>query len=403
MEQVPLGAQFVVDGFFWLQVAGGGTGRQRVAVGSFAYQATGWRGRCGIRGVDAGVLHRLPHQAGLPVEELTVVLDLGAPGDGVGVGFGVKGVVAQPHVQQPFRIELNGVEHVRGAAGGLGVGTVVVARDAAVPGVVRVRVAQRRALAAQAALGRCAHRVGVRADGVAADTGFFAGKFQAGGVSVLEAQGLEAAKQIGLVGGCGRGGDTAVGATPDGAVAVDVELAVIRLSEHIVLAGAAVAQGVLERDVVVQVVFDGERADVRTGLAEVTAFQTVEVVAVAAVVGFVMHVGCSGRRTVAVGNPRIRQVITFHMVVAEVDTGRCAQAKSQRRRNAPTVVIHRVAAGHVLFMAHQVQAECRAVVQELAVHVEHVAAGLVGAVGKAAVGEVPRLWGLAHQVEAATG
>ena len=220
---------------------------------------------------------------------------------------------------------------------------------------------------------------------------------------MLEAQGLEAAKQIGLVGGCGRGGDTAVGATPDGAIAVDVELAVIRLSEHIVLAGAAVAQGVFERHVVVQVVLDGERADVGASLAEVTAFQTVEVVAVAAIVGFVMHVGRGGRRTVAVGNPRIRQVITFHMVVAEVDAGRCAQAKGQRRCHAPTVVVHRIAASHVLFMAHQVQAEGRAVVQELAVHVEHVAAGLVGAVGKAAVGEVPRLWGLAHQVEAATG
>ena len=91
------------------------------------------------------------------------------------------------------------------------------------------------------------------------------------------------------------------------------------------------------------------------------------------------------------------------MVVAEVDTGRCAQAKRQRRCHAPTVVIHRVAASDVLFMAHQVQTEGGAVVQELAVHVEHVAAGLVGAVGKAAVGEVPRLWGLAHQVEAATG
>ena len=147
VEQVPFGAQFVVDGFFWLQVAGGSTGRQRVAVGTFAYQATGWRGRCGVRGVDAAVLHRLPDKAGLPVKELTVVLDLAAgfyrrARHCVGVGFGVKGVVAQAHVQQPFRIELDGIEHVRGAAGGFGVGAVVVAGDAAVPGIVGVWVAQ---------------------------------------------------------------------------------------------------------------------------------------------------------------------------------------------------------------------------------------------------------------------
>ncbi|RMQ82185.1 hypothetical protein ALP97_05233 [Pseudomonas salomonii] len=162
------------------------------------------------------------------------------------------------------------------------------------------------------------------------------------------------------------------------------------------------AQGVFQRHVVVQVVLDGERADVGAGLAEIAIFQAVEVVAVAAVGGLVMPVGSGGRRAVAIRNARVREVVAFHVVVAEVDAGRCAQAEGQRRCHAPAVVVDGVAAGHILFVAHQVQTE-RGVVEELTVHVEYVAAGLVGAVGKAAVGEVTRLWRLAHQVDAAAG
>ena len=220
---------------------------------------------------------------------------------------------------------------------------------------------------------------------------------------MLEAQRLETAKQIGLVGGRCRSGDACVGTAPHSAVLVHVELAVIRLGEDVVLAGAAMTQGVFQRHGVAQVVLDGDGADIGAGLTEVAVLEAVEVAAVTAVGRFVVHVGGGRGRAVGVGNPRVRQVVAFHVVVAEVDAGRRAQAKGQRRCHAPTVVVHRVAAGHVLFVAHQVQAERRAVIQELTVHIQHVAAGLVGAVGEAAVGEVPRLGGLAHQVEAAAG
>src|SRR5471032_620945 len=400
VEQVPLGAQLVVDGFFGFQVAGVDAGNEAVGFLAFTDHAAGRRCRGGVGGVDAAVLQRFPDQARLPVEELAVVLDFAAPRGGVGVSFGVEGVVAQAEVQQPFRVQLKGIEHVGGAAGGLGVGAVVVARDAAGPGVIRRRVAQRGALPAQAAFGHGAGRVGVRADCVAADAGFFAGEFQAGGVRVLHARQLETAEQVGLVGGGVGGRHSRVSKAPHGAETADVALAVVRLSEHVVLAGAAMAQGVFQRHVVVQVVLDGERADIGAGLAEVAVFQAVEVVAVAAIGGFVVPVGSGGRRAVAVGNARVRQVVAFHVVVAEVDARRRAQAEGQRRRYTPAVIVDDIAASHVLLVAHQVQAE-RGVVEELAVHVEHVAAGLVGAVGETTVGEVARLWRFTHQVDAA--
>ena len=75
VEHVPLGAQFVVDGFFRLQVAGDGAawGNQAVAFNAFTHHAA-WRcsrGRVGQ--VNAAVIQWLPDQAGLPVEEMAVV------------------------------------------------------------------------------------------------------------------------------------------------------------------------------------------------------------------------------------------------------------------------------------------------------------------------------------------
>lgn len=65
----------------------------------------------------------------------------------------------------------------------------------------------------------------------------------------------------------------------------------------------------------------------------------------------------------------------------------------------PAVVVDRLTASDILLVAHQVQAE-RCGVQELAVYIQ-AAAGLVGAIGEAAVEEVTRLGGLAHHVQAA--
>ncbi|MDT4850878.1 hypothetical protein FQZ97_850430 [compost metagenome] len=109
-----------------------------------------------------------------------------------------------------------------------------------------------------------------------------------------------------------------------------------------------------------------------------------------------------GAHRVAVGNPRVRQVVAFQVVVVQVHAGVGAQAEGQRRRHAPTVVVDLVAAGDVALVAHQVEAE-RAAVEELPVDIGSVALGLVGAPGEAAVGEVVGAGTLAHQVDAAAG
>ena len=142
-------------------------------------------------------------------------------------------------------------------------------------------------------------------------------------------------------------------------------------------------------------------ADVHAGLAEVTVFQAVEVFAVAAIVRFVVGVNSGlGTVAVAVWNARVRQVVAFQVVIADVQAVFSAQAEGQRWRYAPAVVVDRLTASDILLVAHQVQAE-RCGVQELAVYIQGVAAGLVGAVGEAAVEEVTRLGGLAHHVQAA--
>ncbi|MNF71567.1 hypothetical protein D3C84_535190 [compost metagenome] len=86
------------------------------------------------------------------------------------------------------------------------------------------------------------------------------------------------------------------------------------------------------------------------------------------------------------------------MVVIQAQAGFGAQAKDQRRRYAPTVIVDLVAAGDVAFVTHQVQAE-RGGVEELIVAIEGVALGLVRAPGEASVGGVAHVGAFAHQVD----
>jgi len=323
-------------------------------------------------------------------------------------------VVAQAHVHQPLLGQLQRVEHVQRVGVGLGVGAGVVARDRTVPRIVRVRVRQRGAvvIARGANHRRCAvaagrhigrTRRGVGVDVVRGFLALLACVFDTGGEAVLETGHVEGAEQVGLVGGGFGVAHPRVGPTPDAAV-VDVALAVVRLGEDVILHAAAVAQGVLDGQRIVQVVLDGEGRGVGAALAEV-AIQTIEVVVIAPGVWLVrVGLGACGRTTGwnGVRDARVRGVVAFQMVVVEVYTGIGAQAEGQRRRDAPTVVIDLVATGDVALVAHQVETAGSAVV-ELVVAVEGVALGLVGAVGEAAVEGVAQVRFLAHQVDAAAG
>ncbi|MNS48129.1 hypothetical protein D3C72_806860 [compost metagenome] len=165
------------------------------------------------------------------------------------------------------------------------------------------------------------------------------------------------------------------------------------------------AQGVLDGQRIAQIVFDGDGRGIGAALAEVAAIETVEVAAVAAVlrlvrVGLGTGSGASGRDRIR--NTRVRGVVAFQMVVVEVDAGVGAQAKGQRRCDAPTVVIDAVAAGDVAFVAHQVQTAGDGV-GELVVAVHGVTLGLVGAPGVATVERIAQVRFLAHQVDAAAG
>ncbi|MNE39110.1 hypothetical protein D3C80_1330410 [compost metagenome] len=150
VEQVPLGADFVVGGFLWLHVAGqqvavtvrGAT--QRVAFCTFAEHRAWWRCRSGVGNVDTAVFGRFPHQAQLAGHELADILAFGGGGASgvVGLVVGVEVVVAQAHVDQPLGGKLQSVENVDRPGLAVGGGAGVVARDGTVPRVIRVRVAQ---------------------------------------------------------------------------------------------------------------------------------------------------------------------------------------------------------------------------------------------------------------------
>src|SRR5690606_7713001 len=96
----------------------------------------------------------------------------------------------------------------------------------------------------------------------------------------------------------------------------------------------------------------------------------------------------------------IRHVVSFQVVVIELDPRVGAQAESERRRNAPTADVDVIAPGNVGMVLHQVQTERRGV-GELLVQVSGVALGLVGAKGIATVVGVAQVSALGDQVQAA--
>ena len=163
------------------------------------------------------------------------------------------------------------------------------------------------------------------------------------------------------------------------------------------------AQGVLDVQVFAEVVFKRKSSDIGAGFAEITIFQAVEIAAVATVVRLVRAVcgmGFAHRETVR--NTRVRQVVTFHVVVIDVDPGIGAQAKRQGRSNTPAVVIDIVATGHIAFVAHQVQTTGNGIA-ELIVTVQGIALGLIRAPGVAAIKRITQMGFLADHVDGAAG
>ncbi|MCY1400023.1 hypothetical protein D9M71_150960 [compost metagenome] len=426
VQQVPLGTDFVVLGGFRLHVAVEQvavtvrSAAQWVDFSAFAQAITRWRRGGGVGGVDAAVFRRLVNDAELTGDEFAGVLAF----DGVAIGhdsrtrsrtgavLGVEMVITQAHVQQPLRRQLQGVEHVDGTGVGIGVDAGVVARDGAAPRIAWRRVRKRGAVVAAwcadhswCAVGvGCAAWHGIGIDAVRGPLVFFTSKLNTGGEVVLEACDKELTKQIGLVGGGFGIAHTGVGTTPYGTV-VDVALAVVRLGQDVVLHAAAVTQGVLDGQCVVQVVLDGDGRGIGTGLAEVAVGQAVEIAGVAAVVRLVrigLGASCREAGRNGVRNTRIRRVVAFQVVVVEVDAGVGAQAERQGRGDAPAVVVHAFAAGDVAFVAHQVQTASGGV-GELVVAIQGVTLGLVRTPGEATVERVAQVRLFAHQVDAAAG
>ena len=168
-------------------------------------------------------------------------------------------VVTQAHVQQPLRRQFQCVHRVNGACGAGRVGACVVARYCAVPGIIRVRVAQRGAVKAtwRAYQGRITGRsrrpVGVGVDVIRRLAAGLTAQFDTGRVAVFKAGDVHVTKQIRLVGGGGRVADARVGPAPYAAV-VHVAFTVIRLGQDVILHAVAVAQGVLDVQVFGEVV-----------------------------------------------------------------------------------------------------------------------------------------------------
>ena len=96
----------------------------------------------------------------------------------------------------------------------------------------------------------------------------------------------------------------------------------------------------------------------------------------------------------------LRQVVVFLMLEGEGHAGRRAQAESDRRGDAPALVILVIAPRRVVAVGHQIEARRRGVV-ELLVGVQGDALVVVGADRRADLGEITHLRRLGHQIDGA--
>ena len=130
---------------------------------------------------------------------------------------------------------------------------------------------------------------------------------------------------------------------------------------------AAVAAKVLQAQAVAEVVleFDGERVSLNFFLVDILPAEKR------------ITIDASQTLTIKRRHTIIRHVVVVLMQIAEGQTRRITQAQQQRRRNAPALTIHIVAAWHIILMGHQVEAHGAAGA--------HTIQGLVGVQGQAVV------------------
>ena len=212
---------------------------------------------------------------------------------------------------------------------------------------------------------------------------------------VLQAAGIELARQVGLVGEA-LGDVIARLERPVHQAIRNVALAVVGVGRSKVGRAAAVARHVAQLQLVGEVVLEVHRRNVVAGLHEIAALQAIEALAAHA------H-GLRHRLTRfrVIRDGVIRHAVVLVVVVAQRDAGRRAHAQGQRGRHAPALEVHRVvAARRIALVAHDVQAE-RGLVGQAPVAVDRRAVVVVRADLRRGFREVGGLGRLADHVDAA--
>ncbi|GAB7547989.1 hypothetical protein CS8_076820 [Cupriavidus sp. 8B] len=200
-----------------------------------------------------------------------------------------------------------------------------------------------------------------------------------------------------------------VGPAPDHVV-IDIAFeAAVGPRPEVVLLGAAEPRLVAELERGAEIVLEADRADVRAVLAEIAVDESVVRVArqlerrtIACQPGAWPAVLAGIERGVVVGHAGVGQRVRLHVVVGQRQPRIAAQAEGNRRREAPALLVRRVAPGHAGIVVHGVHAH-RGAIAELPVGVG--GAALVAGVAHAEVafGEAVKLGRLADDVDAAAG
>ncbi len=340
VQQLPFGAQFPGLVLFrvevlvaHIQAAAGGRqvlcrGVVRVAPGH----------------IDGAVLDRFVGEADTAAEHLVRRFQLGAHArcQGAAVILALVALPTQPQAQIPLFAQRQGIEGIQRLIGQLGIqgrGVAAVAR----PDVVARRVVQ--------VVNRAEIQVITE---VGAFEGF-PGYLNTGDQRVLDKAGGETPVQVGLVDRQLGGGVAAVAAARAILELARADTAAHRL--HVAAGGHravihfAVTADAVQADQVVEIVFElgGQRVDIDLFGIDIAEAEVVIAIDPGE------YLAGDGRQAV------LRQVFVGLMQVAQGQARGAAQAKGNRGGNPPALVVDLLTTGHVVFVGHQIEAECTAV------------------------------------------
>ncbi len=170
------------------------------------------------------------------------------------------------------------------------------------------------------------------------------------------------------------------------------------VGDDVVVESPGIADHLADAKVLVDLMVEGQGSDIGLGLLVVARLQAIEGVAINR--QNARGVAWQGRDLGEQRDAVVGHVVTVEVVVAGHQLGRAVQADRDRRRDAPAVEVHRLAARNIALRAQHIEADGDAVI-DLMVHIDGGADIGVRPDRRRAVGEVVGLGALGAQIDAA--